>query len=322
MTSLKGHARLSALLAMVVSCVVLASPPASAQATRTWVSGVGDDANPCSRTAPCKTFAGAISKTAPNGEINVLDSGGFGAVTITKPITIDGGGNIAGVLVAGTNGIVISAGASDTVTLRNLLLDGILGSASPGLNGVNFNTGAALIIENCRIYGFSQNGININANTASAVRVSVSDTTISNSNAGMIVKNAGSGRVTVSLHHVSLLKNATFGYKGDATTGTAPIFSSISDSFVAVNGTGVWSAGGAAGGSLIQITRSSIVNNSTNGVQSDGSSNATALLSNTLVSGNGTGVSAAGGAGLVTYKNNAVNGNTSDGAFTTQVTPE
>src|SRR5947209_6578619 len=82
----------------------------SAQATRTWVSGVGDDANPGSRTAPCKTFAGAISKTAPGGEISVLDPGGFGALTITKPITIDGGGNLAGVLVSGTNGIVVAAG--------------------------------------------------------------------------------------------------------------------------------------------------------------------------------------------------------------------
>jgi hypothetical protein len=66
---------------------------AQAQATRTWVSGVGDDANPCSRTAPCKTFAGAISKTAPCGEISVLDPGGFGAVTITKSITINGTGH-------------------------------------------------------------------------------------------------------------------------------------------------------------------------------------------------------------------------------------
>src|SRR6266542_3224029 len=102
--------------------MVLASGlPAHAQATRTWVSGVGDDANPCSRTAPCKTFAGAISKTAAGGEIDVLDPGGFGAVTITKAITIDGGGGVmASVLVSGTNGIIIQAGVNDTVVLRNL----------------------------------------------------------------------------------------------------------------------------------------------------------------------------------------------------------
>src|SRR5215468_6253909 len=86
---------------------LLASAPAHAQASRTWVSGVGDDANPCSRTAPCKTFAGAISKTATGGEINCLDPAGFGAVTITKSITIDCHEIFASVLVAGTNGIII-----------------------------------------------------------------------------------------------------------------------------------------------------------------------------------------------------------------------
>src|SRR6266852_6030670 len=100
--------------------MILGASLASAQATRTWVSGVGDDVNPCSRTAPCKTFAGAISKTAPGGEIDVLDPGGFGTLTITKSITIDGGGGIVGsVLASGTNGIVIVANAStDIVTLR------------------------------------------------------------------------------------------------------------------------------------------------------------------------------------------------------------
>src|SRR5437870_2432939 len=97
---------------------------AHAQATRTWVSGVGDDVNPCSRTAPCKTFAGAISKTAAGGEIDALDPGGFGAVTITKAITIDGAGTNASILASTTNGIVINAGAADVVILRNLSING------------------------------------------------------------------------------------------------------------------------------------------------------------------------------------------------------
>src|SRR5437773_10596455 len=104
----------------LLGVLVLGTTMMSAQASRTWVSGVGDDANPCSRTAPCKTFAGAISKTAPGGEIDALDNGGFGAVTITKAITIEGGSNTAGVLVSGTNGIIINAGTGDNVTLRNL----------------------------------------------------------------------------------------------------------------------------------------------------------------------------------------------------------
>src|SRR5271169_5687037 len=107
--------RISVYLAVVCAMgMSLLSVPAHAQASRTWVSGLGDDANPCSRTAPCKTFAGAISKTAASGEIDVLDPGGFGAVTITKSITIasEGAGE-GGVSASGTNGITINAGASD-----------------------------------------------------------------------------------------------------------------------------------------------------------------------------------------------------------------
>src|SRR5882672_8123164 len=123
--------------------MILGASLASAQASRTWVSGVGNDADPCSRTAPCKTFAGAISKTAPGGEIDALDPGGYGAVTITKAITIDGGGGqVASVLVSGTNAIVVQAGANDVVTLRNIRINGIVGSPSgAGLNGIRFLSG-------------------------------------------------------------------------------------------------------------------------------------------------------------------------------------
>src|SRR5580698_11239498 len=112
-------------IATTLAVLLLFAAPASAQATRTWVSGVGDDANPCSRTAPCKTFAGAISKTAAAGEINCLDPGGFGALTITKAITISCETGTAGVLVSGTNGFVIAAGTSDAVILKGLDFNGI-----------------------------------------------------------------------------------------------------------------------------------------------------------------------------------------------------
>ena len=135
-------------------CLLAVAAPgaAQAQATRTWVSGVGDDANPCSRTAPCKTFAGAISKTAAGGEIDCLDPGGFGALTVTKAITIaaEGGGE-GGVLVSGTNGITVAAGANDFVILRGLQIDGI----GTGLAGVKFNSGKVLEIENSTIRNFN-----------------------------------------------------------------------------------------------------------------------------------------------------------------------
>src|SRR5436853_6882689 len=119
-----GLRRILLSLAAVAAVVSLGAGAAQAQATRTWVSGVGDDANPCSRTAPCKTFAGAISKTAAGGEINCLDPGGFGGVTITKAITIACEGVTAGVVVPGTNGIIVNAGATDQVTLRGIALNG------------------------------------------------------------------------------------------------------------------------------------------------------------------------------------------------------
>jgi hypothetical protein len=129
-------------LAVVVST-------AHAQATRTWVSGVGDDANPCSRTAPCKTFAGAISKTASGGEIDALDPGGFGAVTITKSITIDGNGTFASILAAFTNGIIIN-GAGITVTLRGLSING----GGTGFIGVRILAASKVFIERSVIAGF------------------------------------------------------------------------------------------------------------------------------------------------------------------------
>ena len=122
----------------------VAIAPAHAQATRTWISGVGDDANPCSRTAPCKTLAGAISKTSAGGEIDALDPGGFGGLTITKSITLDGGGGqVASTLVSGTNGITISANqTTDNVIIRNVRFNGLLPpSGGQGTNGIQIILG-------------------------------------------------------------------------------------------------------------------------------------------------------------------------------------
>src|SRR5207237_1361037 len=128
---------------------------AQAQATRTWVSGVGDDANPCSRTAPCKTFAGAISKTADCGEIDALDPGGFGAVTITKSITLDGTGTMASILNAQTTGVIVNAPSDKIVTIRGISING----ACTGVRGINFIQGAALNVEDCVIFRQAGEGI-------------------------------------------------------------------------------------------------------------------------------------------------------------------
>src|SRR5215203_6767425 len=163
----------------------------SAQAqVRTWVSGVGDDLNPCSRTAPCKTFAGAISKTAAGGEIDALDSGGFGAVTATKSITIDGAGYMASALNPGTNGVNVNDSATASpntivVTLRRLSIFG----AGTGVNGVNFISGKTVNIEDCKIFGngaAAPNGAGIRvALTVSGSNLNVKDTNIFKNRVGI-----------------------------------------------------------------------------------------------------------------------------------------
>lgn len=309
------------LIALMSASAILASAPAGAQATRTWVSGVGNDANPCSRTAPCKTFAGAISKTATGGEINALDPGGYGAVTITKSITIDGGGGqVASVLVAGTNGIVIS-GSGVVVTLRNLRINGLAQSVSPGLNGIRLLNGAMLLVENCVIFGFSQNGIDISVNQATGPRVFITDTTVSNSAGGVTARNTGSGVVTLTLNRATLVRNSSFGLRADGSGG-GHVVSSLSDSYLSGNGTGVLAAAGPSIANIM-VTRSTVSGNVTNGLQATGPAPlANILVSNTLVTLNGTGLAVSGGGSIQTYKNNAVDANTANGAFTSTIIPE
>jgi len=178
----------------LIGCLALGTGAANAQATRTWVSGVGDDANPCSRTAPCKTFAGAISKTASPGEINCLDPGGFGALTITKAISIicDGVSN-GGVLVAGTNGIVVSLPtATNKVVLSGLDSEGLSPGTGPGLSGVLMNGLGQVIIRNSTIRDFSTAGVNVQGTAGTpATRVVIQNVLITNSNMGVNVAPTG-----------------------------------------------------------------------------------------------------------------------------------
>src|SRR5947209_3944353 len=131
-----NHVRLALGIVLAAGLVWVSTLPVEAQATRTWVSGVGDDANPCSRTAPCKTFAGAISKTAISGEINCLDPGGFGAVTITKSISIVCDYTEGGVLANGTFGFNINAPAGSIITLKGQDVECGSGTGNFGTNGV------------------------------------------------------------------------------------------------------------------------------------------------------------------------------------------
>src|SRR5712671_5625889 len=231
-----------------LALVALAVPSSAfGQATRTWVSGVGDDANPCSRTAPCKTFPGAISKTAAGGEINCIDPGGFGGVTITKAITIACEGVTAGVLVSGTNAIIVSAGPSDQVTLRGLDING----AGTGINGIRFLAGKALIVDNCQIYEFTTNGIDV-ALGASGSSLTVKDTRINNLGGVGIRVTTTVGGASASVDHVNISR-VTTGVES-ATGGNTSVSNSIM--FAASNG-----ALASANGAVMTVANSVMSSN-------------------------------------------------------------
>jgi hypothetical protein len=285
---------LAASLALV-ALAILAVPAAHAQATRTWVSGVGDDVNPCSRTAPCKTFAGAISKTAAGGEISVLDPGGFGAVTITKAITINGDGTLAGILAAGTNGIIVNAGASDRVVLRSLSING----ASTGLNGIRFLAGLSLTVENVSISGFTARGIDMSMTTTA--NLFVRNSSITKAATGIFLSTT-SGQAHASIdntHLTSLANGLEAGLNGRAT---------ISNSFISGNSsTGLLAS---AGTTRLNVDSCQITFNDAAGVSAS-VSGAIVRLSNNQIYNNNQGVNIAAGASVESTGNNRVAGNVS-----------
>jgi hypothetical protein len=217
---MRNAARLLTVLFGATLALLLAVAPAQAQATRTWVSGVGDDANPCSRTAPCKTFAGAISKTAVNGEINCLDPGGFGAVTITKSITIDCHEIFASILNSGTNGIIINfdsfqvADVRRTVRLRNLIING----ANTGIIGIRIigaaqSAGSEVHIEDILIDGmFGGTARGISDERSGGGELYITNTTVRNTGAtGIVVLPAsGATKIDAMLENVRV-ENCNFG---------------------------------------------------------------------------------------------------------------
>ncbi len=224
-------------IALAISAMILVAPVAAhAQATRTWVSGVGDDANPCSRTAPCKTFAGAISKTAAGGEINTLDPGGFGAVTITKSITIRSDSVEAGVLVSGTNAIVVNAGTADTVILEGLDIEGL----GTGLDGVKVLGGLFVYVNRCAIRRFTGKGVNMTSSTANA-RIFITNSQILRNNVGVNVQGNGVAN-SASILNTLVDGNTTIGVQV-SNAGNAV---GVANSVVSGSPTALSVAGGAA----------------------------------------------------------------------------
>ena len=298
------------MLFATIGAMVLASP-VCAQATRTWVSGVGDDANPCSRTAPCKTFAGAFSKTASGGEINCLDAGGFGALTLTRSMTVSCESVEAGVLVAGTNGINISAGQNDTIVLRGLDIYG-----SSGFDGIKFNTGAALHVERCTIRGFTGspgNGIHFAPSSASQLVVLdtiISDNNKSSTSAGVLVQPTGTGTAAATIEKTSVSNNGNgLVVDGSLSTGAqiVVVFHASIASGNAANGIRSVSAAGKSPSRII-VTNAAATGNGT-GISSSGQG-ADVTLAYSTVSGNSTGLLFTAPGEIRSYQTNQLRGNT------------
>jgi hypothetical protein len=244
---LLGLAILSAIIVPTFS-----SAPAHAQATRTWVSGVGDDVNPCSRTAPCKTFAGAISKTAAGGKINCLDPGGFGAVTITKSIEIDCLQFPGGILNAGTNGVNVSVTAGIKVILRGIEIAG----AGTGINGVSVNVPAEVTIDKCFIVGQTANGIQVNTTVAGTSNLIVLDTVITQANNGIALSATGGGAAIGHIRNVTVEKVTQSG----VILVTSNTFATVSNSMLTGNTTGALAN---ASGTVLNLVKSMISYNTT-----------------------------------------------------------
>lgn len=315
-----------ALAAAIVLAALGFAGPAAAQATRTWVSGVGDDVNPCSRTAPCKTFAGAISKTAAGGEINCLDPGGFGTLTIVKSITIDCTGIYGSTLNSGgINGFVINDSTTATpgtieVVLRGLSINGA--GTTPGLNGVRFISGKSLTLENIIIQN-QRGGAGIALNPSRAMTFNAENVTVARGNNGILVQPAGSGAVRGALNNVRVGPNSASGLRVD-TTGLVSgfgvrlaidnsVFSNNTDGMVVV----------APSGSVPAVMMVKDVLSSShpgNGISATGT-NAHVLVGSSAITDNGIGVASVSGGNLSSYGTNQLNGNGSDGAFTATIAP-
>lgn len=315
---------LLAVFAMMLPAI-FAATPAQAQATRTWVSGVGDDANPCSRTAPCKTFAGAISKTATGGEINCLDPGGFGAVTITKSITIDCTGTLGGILASSTTGVIIN-GANAVVTLRGLSING--GPPTlPGVNGIRFLQGARLSVEDCVIFNFaaagasSGYGVIVNPTGSTGANVHIRNTVIRDNGTattgGAIgIFPTGSASARVTLENVSLIFNFRgIDMDGSGTTaGNTVTVAGSTVNFNTENGIDITSGANAA---LVMISSTTISNNQ-RGVITAGAGSL-ARIGSSVIANNGQAVGANSGSSIQSFRDNHIDLNGQNNLPITQV---
>jgi hypothetical protein len=292
--------------------------PAHALVERTWVSGVGSDSNPCTRTAPCQTFAGAMALTAAGGEINCLDPGSFGTLIINKSIIISCETGTAGVLVSGGDGIIVNLASTDTVYLRGLDFEGsgpvaFPGGPLPGQVGILFNGAGTLHVEKCLIRGFSEVGIYSFPNGPSSLFVTdtmVADNGTAAFGGNILLAPTGSAGATVSLQRVQMT-NGNYGLDADGSAGSF-LSVSLTDSLASGNVNSGIISETTSGRTIMMVDHTKSSNNGTFGLKADGA-NAEMMVGSSTISGNGTGVVIRNGANLFSYQDNRIDLNATNG---------
>ena len=293
-------------LAVATTFALLSQTSAQAQAIRTFVASNGNDAAVCSRAAPCRTFAGAVAKTAAGGTVSCVDASDYGAVTIAKSLSIVCDNTQAGITTA-TTGVNVATAATDTVTVSGLDIEG----AGTGVNGISLTSGGTLHVHNVRIRGFRGGGANrsfgINFVPTAAAKLYVSDSVITDSGfgfggAGIWV--ASSGPVISASVWRSTVDNNLIGMRVFGTPTLVNV--TAADSTFNGNSTGIQL------GNATMMLHNVVVANNSIGI-SNVNPGGTLRIGNSVVTGNGTGLQTGFGAFFTSYKNNEIRGNTTDG---------
>lgn len=312
---------------LVCTLLVFGASFANAQATRTWVSAVGSDANPCSRTAPCQTFAGAFSKTFINGEIDAIDPGGYGTVNITKSITIDGTGTLASILASGTTGVIVNLNdltgndPNKIVRLRGLTINGAGPSGTvgtrTGTRGINISSAnpaqPKVNIEDVVIDGFVNEGILFNSNGGHLV---VSNSSVrNNGTAGVRVDSGGVNTNFVTLLNSNFNLNVQEGIRIEDNVRATMTNSSASN-----NGLNGVAAVASTSASQVEVSNSTIANNGQNGVFSVNALSTIRVAGNDIINNVSNGLAVSAGGLLCSNTKNRITAPTqaSNCAFTDQ----
>jgi hypothetical protein len=309
----------TSIAACLALAVTLMAAPAQAQNGRSFVSGHGLDTNACTLAAPCRTFAAAFANTNAGGEIDVLDTAGYGPLTITHAISIANDGSIASVLASSSgngNAITIIAGPSDKVSLRGLTIEG----SGVGFNGISLATGGSLTIQNCTIRGFTNAGIAFGPNANASSKLQVSNTFVGdNGNYGINVTPGGSGIVTAVFNHVETANNGVQGIIANGSTSTGAVNATVADS-VAANNLGNGFAAITISGQAptkMMVFRSVAASNG-NGIDGSGISaqgGAIIWVGQSTVTSNTNGWQVSSGGVVQSYGDNKIDGNgSSEGA--------